>query len=61
MLWSWDTEGTLWLPGDFLRAGAPLGTVDLNTCGSDITAPLIEDDLGIPNWPPDGDRVIYRA
>ena len=28
MLWSWDTEGTWWLPGGFVRAGPPLGTVD---------------------------------
>ena len=28
MLWSWDTEGTWWLPGGCVRAGAPLGTVD---------------------------------
>lgn len=28
MLWSWDTEGAWWLPGEFVRAGAPLGTVD---------------------------------
>ena len=28
MLWSWDTEGTWWLPGRFVRAGPPLGTVD---------------------------------
>ena len=24
MMWSWDTEGTIWIPGGFLRAGAPL-------------------------------------
>ena len=28
MLWSWDTEGTWWIPGECVRAGAPLGTVD---------------------------------
>ena len=28
MLWSWDTEGAIWLPGDFLRAGAPLSPVE---------------------------------
>lgn len=28
MLWSLDTEGAWWLPGDFVRAGPPLGTVD---------------------------------
>ena len=27
MLWSWDTEGTWWLPGGCVREGAPLGTV----------------------------------
>ena len=24
MMWSWDTEGTIWLPGESLRPGAPL-------------------------------------
>ncbi len=28
MLWSWDTEGILWLQGDFLRAGTPLASVE---------------------------------
>lgn len=28
MLWSWDTEGTWWIPGECVRAGGPLGTVD---------------------------------
>ena len=28
MLWSWDTEGTWWLPGEFVRVGPSLGTVD---------------------------------
>ena len=30
MLWSWDTEGTFWLQGDFLRAGTPLSPVEGN-------------------------------
>ena len=28
MMWSWDTEGTMWLPGEFLRAGRRLPTFD---------------------------------
>ena len=61
MLWSWDTEGTLWLPGEFLRAGAPLGAVDRDACGPEVTAPLRDDKLGISEWPPDEGRIIYRA
>ena len=61
MLWSWDAEGTTWLPGAFLRAGAPLGTVDRSACGSEVTAPLLDDELGIPHWPPDeGYRILRR-
>ena len=26
MMWSWNTEGTMWLPGEFLRADAQLPT-----------------------------------
>ena len=62
MLWSWDAEGTLWLPGKFLRAGAPLGAVDRDMCGSEVTAPLMDDELGISDWPPDdGHTILYRA
>ena len=28
MLWSWDSEGTIWLPGEFVRAGAPLAALE---------------------------------
>lgn len=60
MLWSWDTEGTLWLPGDFLRAGAPLGPVDREVCESEVTAPLMDEDLGISAWPTDKGHKILR-
>lgn len=61
MLWSWDTEGTMWLPRDFLRAGASIGIVDRDACSSEVTAPLLDDDLGISDWPPDEGHVIYRC
>ena len=60
MLWSWDTEGTLWLPGDFLRAGAPLAMVDRDACGPDVTTPLMDDELGISAWPPDEGTLYLR-
>ncbi len=59
MLWSWDTEGTMWLPGEFLRAGAPLPPLDC--CASEIQVinPLTERDLGLPDWPPDAGLIRY--
>ena len=41
MLWSWDTEGIWWLRGDFVRAGAPLGTVDRVDRNLPDVSPLI--------------------
>ncbi len=54
MLWSWDTEGTMWLPGEFLRPSAPLPSLSERDARAfdAITAPLMDDDLGIPQWPP---------
>ena len=46
MMWSWDTEGTLWLPGNVLRAGAPLPPV--KDPERDIR-PLMPEDLGVQN------------
>ena len=61
MLWSWDTEGTLWLPGDFVRSGAPLAPIDRDDSALREATPLMDDDLGIPDWPPDEGRVHYRV
>ncbi len=61
MLWSWDTEGTLWLPGDFVRPGAPLAPIDRDASEFRISRPLMDDELGIPDWPPDEGRVHYRG
>ena len=58
-LWSWDTEGTMWLPGEFVRAGAPLPPVD--RISSEITnaSPLMKDELGMSDWPPDAGSIHY--
>ena len=61
MLWSWDTEGTMWLPGEFVRAGAPLPPVDPNASEFRVARPLMEVDLGIPDWPPDAGSIHYRG
>ena len=62
MLWSRDTEGTMWLSGDFLRKGSPLGPIDREESESKLTAPLMDDELGISDWPPDESRrMIYRG
>lgn len=47
MLWSWDAEGTFWLPGKFLRAGAPLPAMDLDARELRIVNPLMDDELGL--------------
>ena len=48
MLWSWDAEGAIWLPGEFLRAGAPLAALDRDeTREFPEIRRLIRDDLGI--------------
>ncbi|MDE2815406.1 MAG: hypothetical protein OXM03_03170 [Chloroflexota bacterium] len=59
MLWSWDTEGTLWLPGNFLRTGTPLAHLDPDA--HTFEAPRwLYDDLGIPEWPPVPGVIHYR-
>jgi len=57
MLWSWDTEGTWWLPGACVRAGAPLGIVDRVERNLPDISPLIwmpgcEFPLTRGGWPP---------
>ena len=44
MMWSWDTEGTIWLPGGFLRAGAPL---QLPEAPTEHVRPLMSADLEV--------------
>ena len=46
MLWSWDTEGAIWLPGEFLQAGAPLAALDRAEARGSVR-PLMSDELGI--------------
>ena len=45
MLWSWDTEGTWWLPGGFLRAGPPLATLGRRVSEFDFISPLMDISL----------------
>ena len=44
MMWSWNSEGTLWLPGGFLQSGAPLPPVNELEYG---ISPLMSGDLGV--------------
>lgn len=60
MLWSWDTEGTIWLPGNFLRGGAPLAPVDREASEFRTIGPLMDGELGIPEWPPVPGVIRYR-
>lgn len=60
MLWSWDTEGTLWLPGDFLRAGAPLAPLDCDPSEFSTIGRLMDEEMGIPEWPPVPGVIRYR-
>ncbi len=46
MMWSWDTEATIWLPGEFLRAGTPIPPVGCEVDSSALVAPLMYSDLG---------------
>ena len=61
MLWSWDTEGTLWLPGDFVRPGAPLAPIDRDASEFRISRPLMDDELGIPEWHLNPGIIHYRG
>ena len=62
MLWSWDTEGTVWLPGNSVRAGTPLPPLDRDASEfGGVAAPLMPGELGIPDWPPDAGPVHYRG
>ncbi len=40
MLWSWDSECTIWLPGAPVHAGPPLPPPDRDLRGSALTARL---------------------
>jgi hypothetical protein len=60
MLWSWNTEGTLWLPGEFMLAGAPLVPLVSDASEFRTTGPLMDEDLGIPEWPPVPGVIRYR-
>ena len=48
MMWSWDTEGTTWLQGDFLRASEPLPPAPEGLDSDELVRYLSEDYLGIP-------------
>ena len=43
MLWSWNTEGTIWLPGDFLRRASPLAPIDHDICHFDTITSMSND------------------
>ncbi|MCY4436880.1 MAG: hypothetical protein OXE05_06045 [Chloroflexi bacterium] len=60
MLWSWDTEGTIWLPGEFMRGGAPLALLDRDALAFKVARLLRYDELGIPEWPPVVGVIHYR-
>ena len=49
MMWSWNTEGTMWLHGDFMRAGEPLPPAPEGLDSDELVAHLDEDYLGIPH------------
>ena len=40
MMWSWDTEGTVWLPGELVRAGAPLAPLGREVSALKVTTSL---------------------
>lgn len=40
MLWSWNAEGTVWLPGEFMRAGAPLAALGHEVSAYEVAASL---------------------
>ena len=48
MMWSWDTEGTTWLQGAFLRAGEPLPPAPEELDSHNLVRRLDNDYLGIP-------------
>ena len=44
MMWSWDTEGTIWIPGKSVLVGQPLGNLDRAVSTHKVTAPLLPGD-----------------
>ena len=47
MMWSWDTEGTMWLQGAFLRAGEPMPPAPEGLGSHELVRHLSADYLGI--------------
>lgn len=48
MMWSWDTEGTMWLKGSFLRAGEPMRPAPEGRHSEELVHHLSDAYLGIP-------------
>ena len=48
MMWSWDTEGTMWLQGAFLRAGEPMPPASEGLDSDELVRRLSAAYLGIP-------------
>lgn len=48
MMWSWDTEGTMWLQGAFLRAGEPMPPAPEGLDSDELVRHLSDAYLGIP-------------
>ncbi len=46
MLWSWDSEGVMWLPGEFVRSGSPLAAPDHDEQALAVVARLRAEDFG---------------
>ena len=49
MMWSWDTEGTMWLKGSFLRAGEPMRPAPEGLNSVELVRHLSDANLGIPS------------
>ncbi|MDE2837182.1 MAG: hypothetical protein OXL97_06695 [Chloroflexota bacterium] len=49
MMWSWDTEGTMWLQGAFLRAGEPLPPAPDGLDSDELVRHLDDAYVGIPH------------
>ncbi len=49
MMWSWDTESTMWLQGSFLRAGDPMPPSPESLGTGELVHHLSDAYLGIPS------------
>ncbi len=49
MMWSWDTESTMWLQSTFLRAGEPMPPSPKDLGSDELVHHLSDAYLGIPN------------